>query len=234
MRIITYYPNRNHDGLIKRIENIGEKTTEYYQNRDDKVISRSVTFVKDKPDAVNTAKNYFYDDNHVNKVKILKMSQQWQRNKQVAAKEQIAKMLVDFEKQKVTVYYQMDEGQIEPIKKEYPRDKILGYGKIDASEKKDDSLIQQEHQNLLSKEKECYQTIRNEELTISEEYKQMRFGLLLIEKTLYDKAREKFKENKAKDEDDQGSGNDDDYLKPFLEKRGLNPVDPVTSYELAV
>ena len=162
------------------------------------------------------------------------MSQQWQRNKQVAAKEQIAKMLVDFEKQKVTVYYQMDEGQIEPIKKEYPRDKILGYGKIDASEKKDDSLIQQEHQNLLSKEKECYQTIRNEELTISEEYKQMRFGLLLIEKTLYDEAREKFKENKAKDEDDQGSGNDDDYLKPFLEKRGLNPVDPVTSYELAV
>ena len=62
----------------------------------------------------------------------------------------------------------------------------------------------------------------------------MRFGLLLIQKTLYDKAREKFKENKAKDEDDQGSGNDDDYLKPFLEKRGLNPSDPVTSYELAV
>lgn len=87
---------------------------------------------------------------------------------------------------------------------------------------------------MLSKEKECYQTIRNEELTISEEYKQMRFGLLMIEKTLYDKAREKFKENKAKDEDDQGSGDADDYLKPFLEKRGLNSSDPVSSYELAV
>ena len=98
----------------------------------------------------------------------------------------------------------MDEGEIEPLKKAYPRDKILGYGKIDASEKKDDSLIQQEHQNLLSKEKECYQTIRNQESTISEEYKQMRFGTLTIEKTLYDKAREKFKENKAKDEDEHG------------------------------
>ena len=57
---------------------------------------------------------------------------------------------------------------------------------------------------MLSKEKECYQTIRNEELTISEEYKQMRFGTLTIEKTLYDKAREKFKENKTKDEDEEG------------------------------
>lgn len=37
----------------------------------------------------------------------------------------------------------MEEGEIEPIKKEYPRDKILGYGKIDANEKKDDSLQQQ-------------------------------------------------------------------------------------------
>lgn len=77
MRIITYYPNRNHDGLIKRIEKIGEKTTEYYENRDDKIVTRSVTFLKDKAESVNTAKNYFYDDNHVGKVKILKMSQQW-------------------------------------------------------------------------------------------------------------------------------------------------------------
>lgn len=158
--------------------------------------------MKDKPESVNTAKNYFYDDNHVGKVRILKMSQQWERSKLAPAKEQIAKMTVDFEKEKVVVYYHMDEGEIEPIKKEYARDKILGYGKIDASEKKDDSLIQQEHQNLLSKEKECYQVIRNEEGTISDEYKQMRNGILTIEKTLYDKAREKFKENRNKVEEE--------------------------------
>jgi hypothetical protein len=45
---------------------------------------------------VNTAKNYFYDDNHVGKVKILKMNQQWERSKLAPAKEQIAKMSVDF------------------------------------------------------------------------------------------------------------------------------------------
>ena len=45
MRIILYYPTRNHDGLIKRIEKIGEKTIEEYENRDDRVIYRSVRFV---------------------------------------------------------------------------------------------------------------------------------------------------------------------------------------------
>lgn len=42
LRIIDYYPNRNHDGLVKRIEIIGEKTIEYYQGRDDKIIYRSI------------------------------------------------------------------------------------------------------------------------------------------------------------------------------------------------
>jgi hypothetical protein len=38
LRIIHFYPNRNQDGLIKREERIGEKTIEYYENRDDRVI----------------------------------------------------------------------------------------------------------------------------------------------------------------------------------------------------
>lgn len=106
MRIITYYPNRNHDGLIKRIEKIGEKTTEIYENRDDKIINRSVTFVKDKLGNENSAK--YYEDNHVGKVRILKMSQMWERSKLQPAKEQIAKMTVDFEKEKVIIYYHME------------------------------------------------------------------------------------------------------------------------------
>lgn len=44
LRIIEYYHNRNHDGLIKRVEIIGEKTIEYYKDRDDRVIYRSNRF----------------------------------------------------------------------------------------------------------------------------------------------------------------------------------------------
>ena len=42
MRTIIYYPNRNHDGLIKRVEIIGKKTMEYYENRDDRVVYSSI------------------------------------------------------------------------------------------------------------------------------------------------------------------------------------------------
>ncbi len=39
MRVIEHYPNRNEDGLIRRIEKIGEKTSEIYEGRDDKIKS---------------------------------------------------------------------------------------------------------------------------------------------------------------------------------------------------
>jgi hypothetical protein len=42
-------------------------------------------------------------------------------------------------------------------------------------------------------EKQTYQSIRQVESTASEEYKGVRNGILTIDKTLYDKAREKFK-----------------------------------------
>ena len=79
MRIISFYANRNHDGLIQRVEKIGEKTTEKYQNRDDRIILRSCTFIKAKDDVEKLTgnKNYYYNDNHVGRVCIIKMTQRF-------------------------------------------------------------------------------------------------------------------------------------------------------------
>ena len=54
-----------------------------------------------------------------------------------------------------------------------------------------------------------------------------------IEKTLYDKAREKFKENRNNVEEDMNEDDANDYLKPFLEKRGLSSSSPVHDYSVA-
>ena len=57
-RITTFYPNRNHDGLIQRIEKIGHKTIEKYENRDDGVIYRSIKFytcIKDEDKNKNSS-----------------------------------------------------------------------------------------------------------------------------------------------------------------------------------
>lgn len=50
-------------------------------------------------------------------------------------------------------------------------------------------------------EKDFYQFIKSAESTATEEYKSIRNEPPKIEKTLYDKAREKFKENKNKVQD---------------------------------
>ena len=99
MRIISYYPNRNHDGLIQRIEKVGEKTTEKYQNRDDRIILRSCTFSKESKDdqeKIPTSKNYNYTDNHVGRVTILKMTQRFEKDEKKRPHEQISKFSVDF------------------------------------------------------------------------------------------------------------------------------------------
>jgi len=54
-RIIHFYNNRNDDGLIKRVEKIGDKTIEHYENRDDRLIYRSVRF---DPEKKHTSKDY--------------------------------------------------------------------------------------------------------------------------------------------------------------------------------
>ena len=114
MRVINYYANRNNDGLIQRVEKIGEKTTEKYLNRDDRIILRSCTFTKakDEIEKLSGNKNYMYNDNHVGKVCILKMTQRFEKDEKKRPHDQISKFTVDFIKERVTVFYHMEEGEI--------------------------------------------------------------------------------------------------------------------------
>jgi hypothetical protein len=85
LRIIKYYPNRNHDGLIKRIEQIGEKTIEYYENRDDRVVYRSVRF--DCLKKVYHTRDYTYPDNHMGTVLVEKMTLKFSKNSYMSPNE---------------------------------------------------------------------------------------------------------------------------------------------------
>lgn len=71
LRIIKFYPNRNQDGLVLREERIGNKTIEHYDNRDDRVIYRSVRFDANK---TPTSKDYNFLDNHFGTVVVTKMT----------------------------------------------------------------------------------------------------------------------------------------------------------------
>jgi hypothetical protein len=152
------------------------------------------------------------------------MTQKFEKNPGLPANEQIAKMIMDLIKQKVQVYFHMNEGEINPMYKEFMRESMLGFAKLNegSGDKKDDPLIQQENQKMLSMEKDCYQQIKQQEVSAGEEEKQMREEEITLEQTLHDKAREKNKEAlKKKDEDGDKDSTADDYLYPFLEKKGL-------------
>lgn len=66
--------------------------------------------------------------------------------------------------------------------------------KIDGDKKGDDPVTQHENQRILMMEKDCYKYMKDREESAADETKMMRLPISL-EKTLYDKARDKFKQN---------------------------------------
>lgn len=123
------------------------------------------------------------------------MTIKFDRDPKKPAKQQIAKLLIDLQKYHVTVWFHMEEGDISPQSREYSHDQIMGIIKNDSNQKKvDDPIVQQEHQKIRAMETDCYKYMKDREQTAANETKQMRLPVIL-EKTLYDKARDKFKQN---------------------------------------
>lgn len=74
---------------------------------------------------------------------------------------------------------------------------MQGFAKLNDTEggKKDgdSALDQQENQKMLGLEKECINEVKKQEQIASEEDKEMRSSEITLEKSLHDKARDKFK-----------------------------------------
>ncbi|KAL4445104.1 hypothetical protein ABPG74_018832 [Tetrahymena malaccensis] len=232
LRIIKYYHNRNHDGLIERVEQIGEKTMMFYQNRDDRVIYRSIRFDNRRaPSSQNNDK--VFQDNHVGDVQITKMTQKFEKNPHQPANEQIQKMVIDLIKDKVIVYYHMNDGEITPIVKIYPRDSMHGFAKLNepgGDNKIDDPLVQLENTKMVNLEKDCLNQLKQQEKIARDDEKTIREGEIRLEKTLYDKARDRFKESSKKNDDDLAKdAAASDYLYPYLEKRKLLGVSEINA-----
>ena len=67
-------------------------------------------------------------------------------------------------------------------------------------------------------EKDCYQAIRQQGEIAKTEQRNLMNETLLLEKSLHDKAREKFNQNIAGKEEDSNDNKEVDYLLPYLEK----------------
>ncbi len=235
-REIIFYKNRNEDGLVKRIELVGAKTMEFYEDRDDRVVYRSIRFEKGE----ENRSNFPFKDNHVGNVIITKLTQRFDKNPSIRPSEQPAKMVVNIKKNYVKVYYHMEEGQIAPLIAEYPRDQIQVHAKLNEGEKKiHDAKKQLEYKRVHDLEKEGVNEMRSQEeiaereqdkrSDIEEKINRYRKSNALeeanrdiLEKSIQDKAREKYKyASKKKDEEADQDAYTKDYLYPYLAKRDL-------------
>jgi len=239
-RRIVFYPHRHHDGLIERIEKIGSKTIERYQNRDDRIIQRSVRFER----KVATNKDKLINDTQMSETfPITKLTQKYEKNPHLPAREQVQKMVVNMNKQPqlVQLYYHMEEGDLAPIYAEYERDTIQGYSKGDSTGEKKviDPVTQEKHSRIQSMENEAVKQVqmqeRNNELELGEkknyEVKINGFRATnnvdeankeILEKTLHDKAKEKYKLGyKSKEDELEEDAAAKDYLYPILKEENL-------------
>ncbi|CAK92507.1 unnamed protein product (macronuclear) [Paramecium tetraurelia] len=119
----------------------------------------------------------------------------------------------------------MNKGEINPQVKELKRENMHGLGKLNETgveKKNEDALVSQENQRIANLEKECLTHIKNQEDEVKKDEEQLRSQDLRLEKTLHDKARERYKETlKKSEEEKQREQADKDYLYPYLEKRKL-------------
>mmetsp|Transcript_25737 Transcript_25737/g.45205 ORF Transcript_25737/g.45205 Transcript_25737/m.45205 type:complete len:879 (+) Transcript_25737:2136-4772(+) len=251
-RIITYYPTRNHDCLIKREEVFGKKTKEYYRNRTDFMTFRS--WKVDTKES-KTTRDYIVEDFNLGRdVLITKMTQKFAKNPYAARGKKIAKITYDIEKGVVRIEYHYEPGSIIREVKEEQRERFLTLGKMGENQDKEmqDEAYQQWLQFLFEMEKDCHNGIRTQVTSAKEDIDKRRkreeavAGLkgsndisaalnIVIKKTIYDKAREKNKEIidiKAEDKIQESSVVD--YLTPVLREKKMEnrDLEPKEAWEV--
>lgn len=240
LRQLYFYHNRNNDrnkdGLIYREERIGEKTIEKYKDREDHLEYRSVIFHPVNQSQKNDIKLELKDI-HFKSANILSMVQRFGLNKELPAEEQIRETEFNIEKGDVNIYYHYRDGQITANEISYDRKKLIANSAVDevSSKEQEDNAKQQELKKIHEMEMKCHREINTQEesagaekdsrLTKEKEIMSCRNSgdqevifKDILEKSYYDKARDKMKQGKKKEEEDTGQDEKKDYLYPILEK----------------
>ncbi|CAI2364809.1 unnamed protein product [Moneuplotes crassus] len=250
-RQLYFYHHRNNDknkdGLIYREENIGSKTIEKYKDREDHLEYRSVTFEpisNEKKDSSILQVN----DIHHKCGKIKSMVQKFGLDPDLPAEDQIRETEFNIESEVVQIYKHYREGKITAGEKPYDRKKLIGNsgGVEDLNNKEtEDNAYKQELKKIHEMEMDCHRQINIQEesalaemearLTKEKEIKSSKSGADpevifkdILEKSYYDKARDKMKQGRKKEEENTGEDEKKDFLYPVLEKLMYTEVGELT------
>lgn len=245
LRELFYYPHRNNDGLIYRKEKIGKKTIERYKEREDRINFRSVSFI---PKGDEDTRDFTMDDNHCGKVIITKMVEKFDLDPKAPANKQFKKVVFKFTgDRQIYQYFHYPVGSITNVPKCFARDSHYSSKQIETHEKDSSKNANiQEKQKAFQMEKDCHGQIKQQEAAAKVELEERyssetkisqyrvetteigKSNSTIIEKSLFDKAREKAKLGPKKQEEELKQAVEKDYLAPVFEKLKIRPNIPLT------
>ncbi|KAI9350126.1 hypothetical protein BDR26DRAFT_851892 [Obelidium mucronatum] len=220
---IHFFPTSRSDGLMKRVQ-AQNKVIEYFIEREDKLIYRSVTYEQS---------DVYSDDAKDGRV-ITKMTEKFERNRELPAHEDPAKKTYFVKEEKIKVIYHLDDGRIIPSYREFKKpnaDQKASSLEAPISFEVNQLIKPPKKQhlygqlcNLMRSEQSCIQSIKNSDREVSEILQaraaEEKDVSLVI--SVYDTIRnntkiinEEEKEN-HKGEEEESKTADLDYLSPFL------------------
>ena len=180
-RLFEFHHGARLDGLLKREEVINKKISEFFKERDDHLIYRSVTYddtnLEEYEESLNGAAGSFNADAD-NKafeqqkpesqtLPFLKMTEKFSRRVDVPAGEDVFKRTYFVAADQIRLNFHFGEDRITASSRLYTKEGLTHITEVDTlKEKPTGSALLEEYQRLLLAERECSQAIRDVEREI--------------------------------------------------------------------
>ncbi|KAL6595936.1 hypothetical protein LY90DRAFT_667193 [Neocallimastix californiae] len=216
-----FYPEARNDGLYKRVD-LPNKVIEYFQERDDRLNYRSVTFDSSK------------DSDILEQRVIVKMAEKYDRNPEVPAHKDAAKKTYFVKKEKIKVVFHREKDRIiqswrefkKPIseQKENINELITEFQINPFLKQPKKQYLYDELCKLITSEQLCLQAIKSSAREIKEilQVRDQEENEIVLQISIYDTIRNKTIQIKSDNDphknDDDNKLADLDYLSPFIIK----------------
>ncbi|KAI9017013.1 hypothetical protein BC832DRAFT_4135 [Gaertneriomyces semiglobifer] len=217
---VIFYPSARSDGLVKRVDDI-TKVMEYFTERDDRLVYRSVTFEDDAE-----------DDDPVRGA-IIKMTEKFDRDPDVSVSQDAAKRTYFLREDKIRVTYHLPAGRIIAATREFRKptaeqkntflDMIVSFDVNPYVKPYKRQQLYAELLELLRAEQTCLSAIKNSDREIadilSNRHAEEKDVALSI--SIYDTIRNQTdipseEQKETYKEEEEAKAADLDYLSPFL------------------
>jgi hypothetical protein len=227
-REFRFYVSARLDGLARRNEILGVKIVEEFEGRDDFLTYRSVTIDQDMLNGeVDSLPVYTFPCGQLGDLPIKKMCQKYERNPDVPADDDIRKRTFFVSEGQIRCIFHYAEGRVTASRRLYYKDRSLPteITQIDPfAVRPKPQLLEQQLQQTLVAEKDCYGDVRNSERETQDilGHRKIEEANVKIDQTVFEIARRKTKEDKkekeqGKQEEEEHDERHVDYLTPFLQ-----------------